>query len=101
MYNDVYKLDASLVIPTEQLKMSIMHHIDTLKPIIEDAVKEAIEKLETDSQYQEHLKATIKNSVVRNTSDMINKLIDTLCYEYVDSKKDEINRILNKVILNK
>ena len=101
MYNDVYKLDASLVIPTEQLKMSVMNHIDTLKPIIEDAVKEAIEKLETDSQYQEHLKATIKNSVVRNTSDMINKLIDTLCYEYVDSKKDEINRILNKVILNK
>ena len=101
MYNDVYKLDASLVIPTEQLKMSIMHHIDTLKPIIEDAVKEAIEKLEADEQYQEHLKATIKNSVVRNTSDMINKLIDTLCYEYVDSKKDEINRILNKVILNK
>ena len=101
MYNDVYKLDASLVIPTEQLKMSIMHHIDTLKPIIEDAVKEAIEKLETDSQYQEHLKATIKNSVVRNTSDMINKLIDTLCYEYVDSKKDEINKVLNNVIFNK
>lgn len=101
MYDDVYKLDASLIIPTEHLRMSILNHIDTLKPIIENAVKEAIEKLETDSQYQERLEATIKNSVVRNTNDMINKLIDTLCYEYVDSKRDEINRALNKVIFNK
>ena len=101
MYDDVYKLDASLVIPTEQLKMSIMHHIDTLKPIIEDAVKEAIEKLEADEQYQERLKITIKDSIVRTTSDMIDKLINTLCYEYVDSKKDEINKVLNNVIFNK
>jgi phosphoribulokinase len=101
MYDDIYKLDASLVIPTEHLRMSIMNHIDTLKPIIENAVKEAIEKLETDSQYQERLKVTIRDSVVRTTSDMINKLIDTLCYEYVDSKKDEINKVLNNIIFNK
>ena len=101
MYDDVYKLDASLIIPTEHLRMSIINHIDTLKPIIENAVKEAIEKLETDSQYQEHLKITIKNSVVKTTRDMIDKLIDTLCYEYVDSKKDEINRALNNVVFNK
>lgn len=101
MYDDVYKLDANLVIPTEQLKMSIMNHIGTLKPIIENAVKEAIEKLETDSQYQEHLKVTIKDSVVRTTSKMIDELINTLCYEYVDSKKDEINRALNNIIFNK
>lgn len=101
MYDDVYKLDANLVIPTEHLKMSIMNHIDTLKPIIEDAVKEALKKLETDKQYQERLKVTIKDSVVRTTSDMIDKLINTLCYEYVDSKKDEINRVLNNVIFNR
>ena len=101
MYDDVYKLDASLIIPTEHLRMSIINHIDTLKPIIENAVKEAIEKLETDSQYQEHLKITIKNSVVKTTRDMIDKLIDTLCYEYVDSKKDEINRAFNNVVFNK
>lgn len=101
MYDDVYKLDASLVIPTEHLRMSVMNHIDTLKPVIEDAVKEAIEKLETDKQYQERLKITIKDSVVRTTSDMIDKLINTLCYEYVDSKKDEINRVLNNVIFKR
>lgn len=101
MYDDIYKLDASLVIPTEHLKMSIMNHIDTLKPVIEDAVKEAIEKLETDKQYQEHLKVTIKDSIVRTARDMIDRLINKLCYEYVDSKKDEINRVLNNVIFNK
>ena len=101
MYDDVYKLDTNLIIPTEQLRMSVMHHIDTLKPIIENAVKEAIEKLETDKQYQEHLKVAIKDSVVKTTSDMIDKLINTLCYEYVDSKKDEINRALNNIIFNK
>lgn len=101
MYDDVYKLDASLIIPTEHLKMSIMNHIDMLKPIIEDAAKEAIEKLETDKQYQEHLKVVIKDSIIKTTRDMIDKHINTLCYEYVDSKKDEINKVLNKVIFNR
>ena len=101
MYDDVYKLDANLVIPTEHLRMSIMNHIDTLKPVIENAVKEAIEKLETDKQYQERLKVTIKDSVIRTTENMIDKLINGLCSRYVDSKTKELNRVIHNVIFNK
>lgn len=90
----------TLDIPSQKVMAQAMEVFDEYQPIVQEALKEAKEKLLFDKDYQEKVKDSLGSCVEDVMRDGIKKICEKIIFEAYVEKSSDIERMVRGMVLD-